>query len=44
LDAPSVEDKGVSTTGVDEARLLRKIDLRVMPMLFIIYLVAFLDR
>ncbi|KAI7969539.1 hypothetical protein EIK77_005169 [Talaromyces pinophilus] len=44
LDSPSVEDKGVSTAGVDEARLLRKIDMRVMPMLFIIYLVAFLDR
>jgi hypothetical protein len=29
---------------VDEAKLLRKIDFRVLPMLFLIYFVAFLDR
>jgi MFS family permease len=28
----------------DEARLVRRIDLRVLPMLFIIYVFAFLDR
>jgi hypothetical protein len=32
------------TEAIDEAKLLRKIDLRVMPMLFLIYLAAFLDR
>lgn len=26
------------------AALMRKIDLRVMPMLFIVYVAAFLDR
>ncbi|OTA98454.1 hypothetical protein M426DRAFT_258683 [Hypoxylon sp. CI-4A] len=29
---------------VDEAKLLRKIDLHVMPILFVIYVAAFLDR
>lgn len=29
---------------IDEAKLLRKTDLRVMPMLFVVYIVAFLDR
>lgn len=40
----SDEDVPVIPPSVDEAALMRKIDLRVMPMLFIIYLVAFLDR
>ncbi|KAI1656044.1 MFS general substrate transporter [Daldinia decipiens] len=31
-------------TRVDEAKLLRKIDLRVLPILFTIYIVAVLDR
>jgi hypothetical protein len=29
---------------IDEAKLLRKIDLRVLPMLVLIYIAAFLDR
>ena len=29
---------------IDDKRLLRKIDARVMPMLFVIYVAAFLDR
>ncbi|KAK9413612.1 putative Major facilitator superfamily (MFS) profile domain-containing protein [Seiridium unicorne] len=29
---------------VDEAQLLRKIDLHVVPILFLVYIVAFLDR
>ena len=29
---------------VDEAKLLRKIDIRVVPVLCIMYLLAFLDR
>ncbi|KAI1371991.1 major facilitator superfamily domain-containing protein [Hypoxylon crocopeplum] len=29
---------------VDEGRLLRKIDLHVLPILFLVYIVAFLDR
>ena len=31
-------------SSIDEKALLRKIDLRVLPMLFILYLAAFLDR
>ncbi|KAF2839589.1 putative allantoate permease [Patellaria atrata CBS 101060] len=31
-------------SGIDEAKLLRRIDFRVLPMLFTIYVVAFLDR
>lgn len=37
-------DRSELGVAVDEATLLRKIDLRVMPMLFLIYLAAFLDR
>lgn len=29
---------------IDEAKLLRKIDFRVLPMLVLIYIAAFLDR
>ena len=29
---------------IDEVKLVRKIDMHVLPMLFIIYVVAFLDR
>ena len=31
-------------SGINEKALTRKIDLRVLPMLFIIYVAAFLDR
>ncbi|KAK8128777.1 allantoate permease [Apiospora sp. TS-2023a] len=34
----------VPVPAVQEARLLRKIDFRVLPILFIVYVVAFLDR
>jgi hypothetical protein len=34
----------VAESPIDEGRLLRRIDLRVMPMLFLIYIAAFLDR
>lgn len=40
----SQEDGPAPPPNVDEAALLRKIDLRVVPMLFAIYFVAFLDR
>lgn len=33
-----------SVPSVDEARLLRKIDFHVLPSLFVVYVVAFLDR
>lgn len=52
--SPNSDDQGSNGTEkyshsplpstVDEARLLRKIDLKVMPMLFVIYVAAFLDR
>lgn len=29
---------------IDGDALLRKVDLRVIPILFVVYLVAFLDR
>ena len=38
---PAVLD---SPTTIDEKALLRKIDIRVIPMLFVLYLAAFLDR
>ncbi|KAJ5369664.1 hypothetical protein N7509_014276 [Penicillium cosmopolitanum] len=38
------EDGPVPPPNVDDAALVRKIDMRVLPMLFAIYLVAFLDR
>ncbi|KAJ5366697.1 hypothetical protein N7541_000638 [Penicillium brevicompactum] len=41
---PSDEEGHVSPSNVDDAALVRKIDMRVMPMLFAIYFVAFLDR
>ena len=43
----SVEDEPTkleAPPSVDEKALLRKIDLRVIPMLFLLYLAAFLDR
>ncbi|KAJ6031548.1 hypothetical protein N7540_002280 [Penicillium herquei] len=46
LGSPDHSDENylVNLSDVDEAALLRKIDMRVMPMLFAIYFVAFLDR
>lgn len=37
-------DQTMIETKVDEKKLVRRIDLRVMPMLFLIYVAAFLDR
>jgi hypothetical protein len=34
----------VTLSGAEAARLLRKIDCHVLPMLFIVYVAAFLDR
>ena len=31
-------------SSIDEKALMRKVDLHVIPMLFLIYLAAFLDR
>ncbi len=38
MDMPS------APSGINEKALTRKIDLRVLPTLFIIYVAAFLDR
>ncbi|CAG8929625.1 unnamed protein product [Penicillium salamii] len=38
------EDGPTPPANFDDAALVRKIDMRVMPMLFAIYFVAFLDR
>ncbi|KAG8745990.1 hypothetical protein FRC10_006554 [Ceratobasidium sp. 414] len=35
---------GVDTSGIDEKKLLRKIDLRLIPWLSLLYLLSFLDR
>lgn len=34
----------VDTSSVDEARLMRKIDIRLIPWLALLYLLNFLDR
>lgn len=46
LAEPSVAEASVSDilSRREEAELMRKIDWRVLPMLFVIYVVAFLDR
>jgi hypothetical protein len=42
--SPSSSPEAELASTVDEKKLLRKIDLRVLPMLFMVYVVAFLDR
>jgi hypothetical protein len=37
-------NEGVDTSAVDERRLLRRIDLRLIPWLSFLYLLSFLDR
>ena len=46
LDKYNLEGADLKTRfpNVDEAKLLRKIDIRVVPVLCIMYLLAFLDR
>jgi hypothetical protein len=46
-DVASADSAMPETTHLSEpeaARLMRKIDFRVLPMLFLVYVVAFLDR
>ncbi|KAL1693562.1 major facilitator superfamily domain-containing protein [Schizophyllum commune] len=40
-DAPALD---IDTSGVDEKKLLRKIDLQLIPWLSLLYLLSFLDR
>ena len=35
---------GVDTSGVDERKLIRKIDIALIPWLSFLYLLSFLDR
>ena len=37
-------DRLNTESSINESRILRKIDLRVVPVLCILYLLAFLDR
>ncbi|KAI5895511.1 MFS general substrate transporter [Schizophyllum commune H4-8] len=48
VDARSLSDDApaaaIDTSGVDEKKLLRKIDLQLIPWLSLLYLLSFLDR
>ncbi|CAG8959199.1 hypothetical protein HYFRA_00012556 [Hymenoscyphus fraxineus] len=44
VNMPSTTLVGSNGHGIDEKALVRKIDFRLLPMLFIIYVAAFLDR
>ncbi|OCH89648.1 MFS general substrate transporter [Obba rivulosa] len=44
VDDSIVDDYRARLSHVDEAKLMRKVDLRVVPVLTILYLLAFLDR
>lgn len=41
---PRVYNEGVDVSGVDERKLLRKLDLWLVPWLSFLYLLSFLDR
>jgi len=43
-DGTAVYNPHVDVSGVDEAKLLRKIDWRLLPWLSFLYLLSFLDR
>lgn len=40
----SLEDLKTKFAHIDEAKLIRKIDLRLIPVLVVLYVLAFLDR
>jgi len=40
----AIYNEGVDTSGVDEKKLLRKLDLALIPWLSFLYLLSFLDR
>lgn len=43
--APSLSDESITNpTGIDEKALVRKLDLRLLPPLTLLYLLSFLDR
>jgi hypothetical protein len=41
---PNWTGEGVDFSGIDEARVLRKMDIRLIPVLAVLYLLSFLDR
>jgi len=41
---PNWDGTGVDFSHIDEAKVLRKMDLHIMPMLALLYLLSFLDR
>lgn len=41
---PTVYNPHVDVSGVDERKLLRKLDLALIPWLSFLYLLSFLDR
>lgn len=43
-DTTPVYNEGVDISGVDEKKLMRKIDLALIPWLSLLYLLSFLDR
>lgn len=40
----NIQNEDTDLTEDEQRRLLRRIDWRLLPMLFLIYLMAFLDR
>lgn len=40
----SSEEASTNPTGIDEKAFVRKLDLRILPPLTILYLLSFLDR
>ena len=43
-DAAAVYNGQVNVSDIDEAKLIRKIDWRLLPWLSLLYLLSFLDR
>lgn len=41
---PNWTGDGIDTSAVDSKKVLRKMDMRLIPMLAILYLLSFLDR
>jgi hypothetical protein len=44
LDSPEIDPATIDFSHIDEAATLRKMDLRLIPTLAILYLLSFLDR
>ena len=43
-DATAIYNPSVDVSGIDEAKLIRKVDYRLLPWLSFLYLLTFLDR